>query len=79
MTWAPIGFRGQARHAPAFDKRGATFLVPPLQLCTSREGRIETVFPERVDCKRCLAKLATIPPPADREARMAWFAKHGVR
>ena len=78
MSWAPIGFRGHARHAPAFAKDGTRYMVPPLALCTGREGRIETILPERIDCKRCLAKLAKKPPHTDRDAERAWLKKHGI-
>jgi hypothetical protein len=78
MTWAPSGHRGRARHAPAFAKDGTRYMVPPLALCTGREGRIETILPERIDCKRCLAKLASKPSHADRESEDVWLAKHGI-
>ena len=76
MTWAPKGFRGQARHAPAFAKDGTTYCAPPFALCTGREGRIESILPERVDCKRCLKKLASVP--TDKAERRAWMQEHGV-
>lgn len=76
MSWAPRGHRGTARHAPAFAKDGSTWCSPPLQLCTNHEGRIETILPERVDCKRCLKIIASIP--ANKEARSAWMQEHGV-
>lgn len=67
------------KHAPAFDKRGARYLVPPLQLCSGKLGRIETVFPERVDCKRCLAKLAQHDAlRGDKDAMRVWLLKHGI-
>ena len=77
MSWAPVGHRGRARHAPAFASDGSAYLVPPLALCTGREsGRIESILPERIDCKRCLAILATIP--TTKPERSAWMREHGA-
>lgn len=51
-------------------------MIPPFALCTGREARIETFRPERINCKRCIAKLATIP--TDAAANRAWMQRHGV-
>lgn len=70
------GRRGMVRHAPAFAKDGSRYMIPPIALCTGREGNIETINLERIDCKRCEARLATIP--TDKAARIAWMQRHGV-